>query len=80
MPYTEFHCVHLLYSSVQFEKIGGRLVPKGLGRGGVYAITYAMYSMKVILWLRREQGYLSFQASTDRKAGRLSLPFYSIVA
>ena len=51
---------------------------KGLGRGGVYAIIYTMYSMKVTLWLRREQGYSSAQASTDRKAGRLSLPFYSI--
>ena len=49
-----------------------------LGRGGVYAIVYAVYSIGVGLWLRREQGYLSAQASTDRKAGRLSLPFYSI--
>ena len=78
MPYAEIHCVHLLYSSVQLEKIWGKLGPKGLGLGGVYAIIYAMYSMKVTLWLRREQGYLSSKVSTDRKAGRLSLPFYSI--
>ena len=45
-----------------------------LGRWGVYA----MYSMEVVLWLRREQVYSSAQASTDRKAGRLSLLFYSI--
>ena len=37
-----------------------------------------MYSIEVALWLRREQGYLSAQDSTDRKAGRFSLPFYSI--
>ena len=34
--------------------------------------------MKVTLRLRREQGYLSAQASTKRKVCRLSLPFYSI--
>ena len=49
-----------------------------VGSRGINVIVYAMYSMKVTLWLRREQGYLSAQASTDRKAGRLSLPFYSI--
>ena len=37
-----------------------------------------MYSTKGTIWLRQKQGYLSAQASTDRKAGRLSLPFYSI--
>ena len=70
--------MHLLYSSVQFEKIWGKLGPKGLGQVVVYAILYAMYSMKVTLWLRREVSYLSAQASTDRKTGRLSFPFYSI--
>ena len=39
---------------------------------------YVMYSTKVTLWLRREHGCLSTQASTDRKAGRFLLPFYSI--
>ena len=63
-------CSLIPYSSRKFGDAG----PKGLGRGEVYA----MYSMNVTLWLRQEQGYLSAQASTDRKAGRLSLPFYSI--
>ena len=31
MPYTEFHCVHLLYSSVQFENIFGEAGTKGVG-------------------------------------------------
>ena len=61
-----------------WSRLGGKLRRKGLGRGGVYAIIYAMYSMKVSLWFRREQGCLSAQARTDRKAGRLPLPFYSI--
>ena len=56
------------------SRFGGKLGPKGLGQGGVYA----MYSMKDTIWLRRGHGYLSAQASTDRKGGRLSLPFYSI--
>ena len=77
MPYAEFHCVHLLYSSVQFEKIWGEAGTKGVGSRGSIRYLYAMYSMKVNLLLRREQGYLSAQASTDRKAGRLSFPFYS---
>ena len=56
------------------QSLGGKLGPKGLGRGGIYA----MYSTKGTIWLRQKQGYLSAQASTDRKAGRFSLPFYSI--
>ena len=51
-----------------------KLGPKGLGRSGVYAT----YSIGSDIWFRREQGYLSAQASTDRKPGRLSLPFYSM--
>ena len=78
MPYAEFHCVHLLYSSVQFEKIFGEAGTKGVGSRGVYAILYAMYSTKDTIWLRQDQGYLSAHASTDRKAGRFSLLFYSI--
>ena len=34
MPYAEFHCVHLLYSSVQFEKIWGGAGTKGVGSRG----------------------------------------------
>ena len=60
------------------RRFGGKLGPKGVGSRGVYAILYAMYSMKVTPWLRREQGYSSAQASTDRKAGSFLLPFYSI--
>ena len=72
LSFIVYICLIVTYSSRRF---GGKLAPKGrLGRGGVYA----MYSMKVTLWLRREQGYLSALASIDRKAGRLSLPFYSI--
>ena len=78
MPYAEFHCVHLLYSSVQFEKIWGEAGTKGFGSRGSIRYLYAIYSMKANLWLRREQGYSSAQVSTDRKVGRLSLPFYSI--
>ena len=78
MPYVEFHCVHLLYSSVQFEKIwGGAGTKWGWGEGD-YTLFIRYVLMKVNLWLRREQGYLSVHASRDRKAGRLSLPFYSI--
>ena len=51
------------------KDFGVMLGPKGLGRGGVYA----MYSVQVTLWLRREQGYVPAQASTDKKAGRFSL-------
>ena len=72
MQYAEFHCVHLLYCSVQFEKIWGEAGTKRVGSRGRIRYLYAMYSIKVSLWLRRELGYLSAQASTDSKAGRLS--------
>ena len=62
LSFNVYICSIVLYSSRRF---GGKLGPKGLGRGGVYAILYAMYSMKVTLWLRREQGYLSAQASIE---------------
>ena len=78
MPYADFDRVHLLNSSVQFEKIWGEAGTIRVGSRGSIRYLYAMYSMEVNLRLRREQGYLSAQASTDRKAGRLSLPFYSI--
>ena len=58
MPYAEFHCVHLLYSSVQLEKIWGEAGTKGVGSRGSIRYVYAMYSTKVTLWLRREQCYL----------------------
>ena len=50
---------------------------RGWGEGSICYL-YAMYLMKVNLLLRQEQGYFFAQASTDRKAGRLSLPFYSV--
>ena len=78
MPYAEFYCVQLLYSSVQFEKILEEALTKGVGSRGSIRILHAIYSMKVTLWLRREQGYLSAQASTDRKVGGLSLSFFSL--
>ena len=34
MSYAEFHCVHLLYSSVQFETIWGEAGIKGVGSRG----------------------------------------------
>jgi len=78
MPYAEFHCVHLLQCSVQLEEVWGEAGTKGAGPWGSIRYLYAMYSMKVTRWLRREQDYSSAQASTDSKAGRMSLSYYSI--
>ena len=75
LSFIVYICSIVPYS---LRRFGEKLGPKRLDRGGVYAIIYVMYSMKVTLSLQREQGYLSAQNSTDWKAGRLSLPFYCI--
>ena len=72
VPYSLMSSCRTRYDNRQ--RFGGKLEPKGLGRGGVYD----MCSLEVALWLRRQQYYLSIQARTDRKAGRFLLPFYSI--
>jgi len=42
MPYAESHCVHLLYSSVQFVKIWREAGTIGVGVEGEYAIRYVL--------------------------------------
>ena len=64
-------CSIVPYSS---KRLGGGEA----GNKGVRLEWTIRYYIRQVLWLRREHGYLSAQASTDRKAGRLSLPFYSI--
>ena len=72
VPYSLMNSFRTRYDNKQ--RFGGKMGAKRLDRGGVHA----MYSIEVALWLRLEQGYSSAQASTDRKTGKLSLPFYSI--
>ena len=74
VPYSLMNSCQTRYDNKQ--RFGGKLGPKGLCRGGVYA----MYSIEVALWLRREQGYLSAQASTEGTGRQVDFNCPSIVS
>ena len=78
MPYAEFHCALLLYSSVQLEKIWGEAETKGVGsRWSIgYYIRYVLDESHPMASTRA--GLFICPGQYRQEAGRLSLPFYSI--
>ena len=83
MPYAEFHCVHLLYSSVQFEKIWGEAGTKGVGSRGIirYYIRYVPNESYSMASARARVIYLPRLVQTGRQVDChcLSIVFSSLI-